>query len=360
METDPFTVPAGGRFGLPRTTVVTNTLATLPGTDPSRILVVSGHLDSRGSNLFDGVSDAPGANDDASGVAAVLEAARAMAPLSFRATVIFMAVSGEEQGLIGSRHWAAAAHRTHLPIEAMLDNDIIGSSQGGNGVHDDRHVRLFSTGGNAVETLDTDRTSFRDGENDSPSRQLSRAVAGVQRRCLPGFAVVPVHRHDRLFRGGDHLAFNEQGYAAVRFTEINEDLRHQHQDVRVQGGVQFGDLLQFLDFAYLASVTRLNLATLADLAWAPPPPENVRLVLGPAGLLATDTTLRWDRAADPDRLGFELLWRETAAPDWQGEQFVGESNEATLPLSRDDFFFAVRAVSRAGNRSLPVIASSGG
>jgi hypothetical protein len=353
VETDTFTRPAGGR--LTRPTGIRNTVATLPGTDASRVLVVSGHLDCRATNVLDGTSDAPGADDDASGVAAVLELAWQMAPRQFRATVVFLVVGAEEQGLLGSRHWAQAARQTDRSIEAMLNNDIIGSSRGADGTQDRRHVRLFSEGVPAVETPAAARRRAAVGENDSPSRELARAVADAQRRYLPRFGATLVFRRDRYLRGGDQTSFTEQGYAAVRFTEMNEDWRHQHQDVRVRDSVQFGDLPQFVDFAYVADVARVNLAALADLAWAPPPPLQVRLVTR----LEASTTLRWDTPADADRLGYEILWRHTTAPDWEGARLAGSVGEVTLPQSKDDFIFAVRAVSRAGNRGLPVVAAPG-
>jgi hypothetical protein len=351
VEVDTFTTPARGR--IPRPTEISNIVATLPGTDPNRGLVVSGHLDSRATNVLDGTADAPGANDDASGVAAVLETARQMTPQSFRATVVFLVVGAEEQGLLGSRHWAEAARQANRGIEAMLNNDIIGNTRGADGTRDRRHVRVFSEGVPAAETPAAARRRASVGENDSLSRQLARAICDSQRRYVSPFGVTLVFRRDRYLRGGDQNSFTDRGYAAVRFTEMNEDWRHQHQNVRVRDGVSYGDLPQFVDFAYVADVTRVNLAALADLAWAPPPPAQVRLVTR----LEAGTTLRWDTPADADRLGFELLWRRTTAPDWEGARFVGAAGEATLPQSKDDTFFAVRTVSRAGNRGLPVVAA---
>lgn len=354
VELDTFTAPAGPR--LPKETPVTNVVATLPGSDERRSLVISSHLDSRCTNALDGKSDAPGADDNASGVAAVLETARLLAPRKLRATVVFIAFGAEEQGLFGSRHWAGEARKAGRNVEADLNNDIIGSSVAATGERDDRRVRLFSEGVPAAETPEAARRRVAAGtENDSPSRLLARAVADAQRRYLPGFAVTLVYRRDRYLRGGDHVSFNDAGYAAVRFTEVYEDWRHQHQDVRVSDGAQMGDLPRFVDYGYAANVTRANLAALADLAWAPPPPANVRLL----ARLAAGTDLRWDTPTDPDRLGFEVLWRDTTSPDWQGSLFVGETNEAHLPHSKDDTLFAVRAVTRAGNRSLPAFPTPG-
>jgi hypothetical protein len=352
VESDPFLVPAGGPYI--RAAELTNTMATLPGSEPGRVLVVCAHLDSRPSDNFNATSDAPGANDDASGVAAVLELARVMAPHRVRATVLFLIVSGEEQGVLGSTRWAEAARVAGLGIEAVLNNDIIGNSRGLNAVVDDRHVRVFAEGPPSTETPEAARLRIQAGaENDSPSRQLARAIADAQRRYLEGFAVSLVFRRDRYLRYGDHIPFNERGYAAVRFTEMNEDWRHQHQDVRVSDGVQYGDLPQFVDFAYVAKVTQVNLAALAELGWASAPPSPVRLI---ADRLEPTTTLRWSRTADADRLGYEVVWRHTTAPDWEDARFVGDVGEVTLSLSKDEFLFAVRGVSHAGNRGLPVLA----
>jgi hypothetical protein len=363
VEDDPFMV--GVTDGLPRATQITNTVATLPGTEPDRVLVVSGHLDSRGSDVMNGKLDAPGADDDASGVAAVLEMARMLAPQPLRATVVFMAVSGEEQGLYGSQHWAQAARAQKRNIEAMFTNDIIGSPHGANGVQDDQHVRIFSEAVPSTETAQaTEQRLLTGADNDSPSRELARAVADAQRRYLPSFGVSLRFRRERIFRGGDHISFNEAGYAALRFTEMNEDFRHQHQNVRVQNGDQFGDLLQFVDPGYVANVTRVNLAALADLGWAPPPPAWVGLDVERTQAHPGDTVrLSWPSPADAGRLGYEVLWRETHAPDWQGITFVGDTNQAKLSVSDDgqllnvdDYLYAVRAVSRAGNRSAAVLA----
>jgi hypothetical protein len=354
VEPDRFTVPAGGR--LPRAVEVTNLVATLAGTEPGRFLVVGAHLDSRASSALDATGDAPGANDDASGVAAVLELARALAPRRLRATVVFLVTGGEEQGLLGARHWAEAARKVERNVEAMLNNDIIGNPLGANGIHDAERVRLFSEGVPSVESGPAARQrALAASENDSASRQLARAVADAQRRYLPAFSVRLVFRRDRLRRGGDHVAFNERGYAAVRFTEMNEDWRRQHQDVREQDGFQFGDRPEFVDWGYVANVTRVNLATLADLAWAPPPPTRVT----PVSRLEAGTTLRWGRASDADGAGYEVLWRDTTAPDWEAARLVGHVAEVTLPLSKDDHLFSLRGVSRAGNRSLPVLALPG-
>jgi Peptidase family M28 len=363
VEDDPFTV--GVADGFPRTTQITNTIATLPGTDPNRVLVVSGHLDSRGTDVMNGKVDAPGADDDASGVAAVLEMARLLAPRQLRATLVFMAVSGEEQGLYGSRHWAQAARAQTLNIEAMFTNDIIGSGRGANGVQDTEHVRVFSEAVSGIETQPaTDQRLWTGSDNDSPSRELARAVADAQRRYLPGFGVALRFRRDRVFRGGDHIAFNEAGYAAVRFTEMNEDYRHQHQDVRVLNTDQFGDLLQYVNPDYVANVTRVNLAALADLGWAPPAPAWVGLDVERTPTHPADMVhLSWPSPVDASRLGYEVLWRETNAADWQGMSFVGDTKQARLSVSSDgqllnvdDYLFAVRAVSPGGNRSVPVVA----
>ena len=294
---------------IPQPTMLTNIVATLRGTQPAsekRIYVVSGHYDSMCTSPTDARCDAPGANDDASGTAAVLEMARVMAKHKFDATIVFMTVAGEEQGLLGSTYYAEQAKKNNLDIEAMFTNDIIGSSLGGNGVHDPHTVRVFSEGVRSNET-EAEATSRRSvgGENDSPARQLARFIKEVGERQVPGMKVWMIYRRDRYGRGGDHQPFLERGYAAVRFTEPNENYNHQHQNVRTENGVQFGDLPEFDDFNYIANVARVNAAALATLALAPARPKNVVMTAG----LANDTELKWDANAEPDLAGRNRLAR---------------------------------------------------
>lgn len=344
-------LPPRGR--IPKPTLITNVVATLKGTQPasvSRMYVVSGHYDSMCSSSTDATCDAPGANDDASGTAAVLEMARVMAKYQFDATIVFMAVAGEEQSLLGSTYFAEQAKLKGLDIEGMFTNDIIGNSLGGNGVRDARTVRVFSEGVPTKET-DQEATTRRSvgGENDSASRQLARFIKETSEHYVPAMRVMMVYRRDRYGRGGDHIPFLERGFAAVRFTETNEDFRHQHQNVRVENGVQYGDLPEFNDYNYIANVTRMNAASLATLALAPARPKNAGLV---TGRLAIDTELKWDPNKEPDLAGYEIAWRDTTSPVWTNSRTVGNVTTFTMKgMSKDNYFFGVRAVDREGNRS---------
>ncbi|HEY0080128.1 MAG TPA: M28 family metallopeptidase [Pyrinomonadaceae bacterium] len=343
--------PPRGR--VPQPTVITNVVATLRGTQTqsaSRIYVVSGHYDSMCSSPVDAVCDAPGANDDASGVAAVVEMARVMARREFDATVVFMAVAGEEQSLLGATYYAEQAKQKNWNIEAMFTNDIVGNTLGGNGVRDRRTVRVFSEGvpSNETEQEASTRRSVG-GENDSSSRQLARFIKEVGEHYVRGFRVWMVYRRDRYLRGGDHIPFLERGYPAVRFSEPNENYNHQHQNVRVENGIQYGDLPEFVDFPYVAQVARVNAAALATLARAPASPKEVRIL---TRRLTNDTDLQWAANAEPDLTGYEILWRETTEPTWTHARAVGRVNTYTMTgMSKDNYFFGVRAVDSQGHRS---------
>ncbi|HEY0097681.1 MAG TPA: M28 family metallopeptidase [Pyrinomonadaceae bacterium] len=343
--------PPRGR--IPQPTVITNVVATLRGTHPasaSRMYVVSGHYDSMCTSPTDAVCDAPGANDDASGVAAVVEMARVMSRREFEATIVFMAVAGEEQGLLGATHYAEQAKQKSLDIEAMFTNDIVGNSLGGNGVRDRRTVRVFSEGVPTNETPE-EATTRRGtgGENDSNARQLARFIKAVGATYLSTFNVNLIYRRDRYLRGGDHIPFLERGFAAVRFTEPNEDYTHQHQNVRRENGIQYGDLPQFVDYGYIAQVARLNAAALATLARAPARPKGVGLL---TRRLTNDTDLQWTANTEDDLAGYEVVWRETSSPVWTHALAVGNVTSYTVKgMSKDNYFFGVRAVDRQGNRS---------
>jgi acetylornithine deacetylase/succinyl-diaminopimelate desuccinylase-like protein len=338
---------------VPQPTIVTNVVATLKGTQPQsadRIYVVSGHYDSMCNSPTDAKCDAPGANDDASGTAAVLEMARVMAKYEFDATIVFMAVAGEEQSLLGSTHFAEQAKQKNWNVDAMFTNDIVGNTLGGNGVRDRGNVRVFSEGVPSNETA-AEATTRRSvgGENDSASRQLARFIKETQEMFLPQFKVMLVYRRDRYGRGGDHIPFLERGFPAVRFTEVNEEFRHQHQNVRVENGVQFGDLPEFVDFAYVANVARVNAASLAALALAPSRPKGVTIL---SQRLQNDTELKWDANTEPDLAGYEIVWRETTAPVWTNSKVVGNVTGFTMKgMSKDNYFFGVRAIDKDGNRS---------
>jgi hypothetical protein len=346
-----FVQPPGPRN--PNPVTVTNLVATLRGTQPEsadRVYVVSGHYDSRCTDVLNFTCDAPGANDDASGVAAVLELARVMAKRQFDATIVFMAVAGEEQGLFGSTFFAQQAKAQGMDVEGMFTNDIIGSSTSDKGRRDPFTVRLFSEG---VPTSETpQQAALRQsigGENDGPSRQLARYVKEVGENSATGMHLRLVWRRDRYLRGGDHIPFLQQGYPAARFTEPAENFAHQHQDVRVEDGQQFGDLLEFVDFAYTARVARVNGAALANLAWAPTAPKEAKIV---TTRLTNDTDLTWKANPEPDLAGYEVVWRESTDPLWTHTIPVGNVTSYTIPdLSKDNVQVGVRAVDRDGYRS---------
>jgi hypothetical protein len=351
VEQQAFIQPVAAR--VPKPTKLTNIVATLPGSDTGaaqRVIIVSGHYDSMCTSPTDAEHDAPGANDDASGSAAVVEMARVMSHYRFRATIVFMCVAGEEQGLLGSTYFAEQAKLQNMPIEAMLTNDIIGSSLGANGVHDPHSVRLFSEGISSLETEAQARTRQSvGGEDDSISRQLARFLKESAERYVHGMRVTLVSRRDRYGRGGDHIPFTERGYAAVRFTEPNENYNHQHQNVRVENGIQYGDLPQYDDFSYIANVARVNAAGIAVMARAPLPPQGVGIS---TGRQSPDTDLKWTASSDPEVVGYEVVWRTTTEPTWTHARMVGKVAAYTVVgLSKDNYFFGVRAVDKQGHRS---------
>jgi hypothetical protein len=344
--------PVSSRIAHP--TEIVNVVATLPGTEPeskARMYVVSGHYDSRNSDIMDANGVAPGANDDASGTAAVMEMACVMARHQFDATLVFMTVAAEEQGLFGAEHWAEQARRANLNVAGMFTNDIIGSSRADDGRIDSGQVRLFAEGIPAAKVMSeaVRALAATGGENDSISRQLARHVKEVGERYVPNFTVSIVQRRDRYLRGGDHIPFLERGYAALRFTEPNEDFAHQHQNVRKEGAQQFGDLPEFVDPEYVARVARVNAAALASLALAPAAPQKVQLR---TAQLENDSALLWQANTEPDLAGYRIVWRDTTAAQWQGALYVGNVTEARVKLSKDNVFFGVQAVDRDGNVSV--------
>ena len=351
VKTDSFTESPADR--IPQPTQITNIYAVLKGTDPEnakRIVLVTGHYDSRNSNPLDGSGAAPGANDDGSGTAVSLECARVLSKLKFPATIIFLTVAGEEQGLNGSKHFAQMAGQQGWNIEAVLNNDIVGGDR--NPQQDTSVVRVFSEG-TPVAATDAQLRTIRmlGAENDSSSRQVARYITEVAQTYAPGLKPVLVFRLDRYLRSGDHYSFNQQGYAAVRFTEYREDYNHQHQNVRTENGIEYGDLPKFVNFDYVAQLARLNAATLASLAAAPAPPEKVRLVTKE---LTNDSTLTWEPSPGGRAVAYEILWRATSSPLWEHSENVGEVNRATEKLSKDNVIFAVRAIDAQGHKSLPV------
>jgi hypothetical protein len=350
VKTDSFLEAPADR--IPQPTEITNVYALLKGTDPEiapYILLVSGHYDSRNSDTLDTTGPAPGANDDGSGTAVSLECARVLSQLKFRATIIFLTVAGEEQGLNGSRHFAQMARSNGWKIEAVLNNDIVGGDR--NPQQDPSLVRVFSEGiPSTANEADLKRLRSLGGESDSPSRELARYVVQLSRTYSSPVKPLLVFRLDRYLRGGDQMAFNQQGYPAVRFTEFREDYHHQHQTPRTESGTEYGDLIKFVDFDYIAAVARLNAAVLASLASGPAPPMKVYLA---TKQLENDSTLTWD--ASPGAAGYEVLWRQTSSADWEHVQTAGNQTRITLPQSKDNVIFAVRAFDSLGHRSLAVI-----
>lgn len=336
---------------IPEPVNITNVFAVLKGTiNPDRIYVVSGHYDSMCANPADGKCDAPGANDDASGTAAVIEMARIMSKYKFDATIIFLAVAGEEQGLLGATYFAEQARQKNWNIEAMFTNDIIGGVTTMKNSPDRNSVRVFSEGTPSNET--EQEANIRrgvGGENDSASRQLARYIKETAEIYSPEFSVKMIYRRDRYLRGGDHIPFLERGFAAVRFTEPNEDYDHQHQNVRTENGKFYGDTIEFVDFAYVANVTRINIASLARMALAPARPKNVGMV---TARLGNDTELRWDANKETDLAGYEIVWRDTTSPVWTNSLPIGMVTSYVIKnMSKDNYFFGVRAIDKAGNKS---------
>src|SRR6476469_801393 len=348
VELQSYIQPPADRIPVP--TRITNIVATLRGSvTPERVYVVSGHYDSRVTDVMNATADAPGADDDASGVAVSMELARVMATRAPKATIVFAAVAGEEQGLYGSRHMAAQFRAAGTDVQAMFTNDIVGSSRADDGTRDAHTVRLFAEGVPTAETpAEAAIRRSVGGENDSPPRQLGRFVREVAVNHDTDMNVRVIYRRDRYLRGGDHIGFLEQGYPAARFTEPNENFAHQHQAVRMENGQQFADLPEFCDFAYIARVARVNAAALWTLATAPGTPKNVRVV---TSNLTNDTELVWQRGPEPDLAGYEVVWRETTAPEWTTARRLGNVTTTTIDLSKDNVFFGVRAVDTTGHRS---------
>jgi hypothetical protein len=350
VKTDEFVQEPGGR--VPEPTSLTNVYAVLKGSDPEdakRIILVTGHYDSRNSENLNITDDAPGANDDASGTVVSLESARALSKLKLRATLVFLTVAGEEQALLGAQHFAQMARQAGWNIEGVLDDDIVGGDKSPG--QKPSLVRVFSEGIPAsADAKAIQQIREVGGENDSASRELARYILEVSGAYSTAVQPMLVFRPDRYLRGGDHSAFNRQGYAAVRFTEYRENFNHQHQNVRTENGIQYGDTLEYVNFDYVAQVGRLNALTLAALAAAPAPPAEVKLVTSQQ---ENDSTLKWQRSKGAS--GYEILWRETAAPTWEHLQSTGDTTTATLKISKNEVIFAVRAVDSAGHRSLPVM-----
>ncbi len=356
---DTTTLPVDGRR-VNRPILLGNAVAILKGTDTAdkRIFVISGHLDNMRTSVMDSTGDAPGANDDASGVAAVMESARIMSKRSFPATIIFVAFSGEEQGLLGANFMAEKAKKENWNIEAVLNNDIMGSNNSSEtNIISNTKIRVFSE---AFSIQDTGRAALNIRslglENDGKARQLARYVKETGEKYVDNLEVVMVYRNDRFLRGGDHTPFVNRGFAAVRFTEMNENYYHQHQDVRMENNIQYGDLVEFMDFEYLRKNTCMNLCNLANLAKSPSMPQEVKV---DTRKLTNYTNLSWKASATGKIKGYYVLMRETTSAVWQKKYFTTDT-KMDLPFSKDNYFFAVQSVSADGNESLPVIPAPAG
>ncbi len=349
VQKQSFLQPKANR--IPEPTTLTNVFAILKGTtNPDRIYVVSGHYDSMCSSPSDAKCDAPGANDDASGTSASLELARVMSKRKFDATIVFMCVPGEEQGLLGAAYYAEQAKISKQNIEAMFTNDIIGGVTTFKNAANRQTVRVFSEGVPSDET-EQQANSRRGtgGENDSASRQLARFIKETADKYSPKFSVQMVYRRDRYLRGGDHIPFLERGFTAVRITETNEDYDHQHQNVRTENEKFYGDTPEFVDFDYVANVARVNLASLASLALAPARPKNAGMV---TTRLGNDTEIKWDANTDSDIASYEIVWRDTTSAVWTNSLNIGNVTSYVMKaMSKDNYFFGVRAVDKDGNKS---------
>ena len=345
-----------GEKRIPDPVEVVNVIAIQRGTtDPDRYVIMSGDIDSRVSDVMDFTSDSPGANDNASGVAGTLEAARVLSQYKFNGTIVYAALSGEEQGLFGGKILAAKAQKEGWRIKAVLNNDMIGNIEGVNGVINNSTARLFAEGTRVTETEAEARTRrFTGGEVDSPSRNLARYIDKIADQYIENLDTMVIYRLDRFGRGGHHRPFNDLGYPGIRIMETNENYTRQHQDLRTEDGIVYGDTLDGVDFDYAAKLTGLNAVSLAAMSWAPSPPAEVSI----EGAVQPSTTLKWKAAnskQNPQLAGYKLYWRYTDAPQWQYSKFVGDVTEATLEnIVIDNYFFGVASVSKDGIES-PVV-----
>ncbi|MCZ6755624.1 MAG: M28 family metallopeptidase [Gemmatimonadetes bacterium] len=348
-------VEGSERSRIPEDVNIVNVVAVQRGTTyPNRYILITGHYDSRVSDAMDTTSDAPGANDDASGTAATLEAARVLSQYRFAKTLVYAPLAGEEQGLYGGRQLAQRAQREGWIVEAVLNNDIIGNIAGQDGVVDNTAFRVFSEPTPQTETeQERQRRRFTGGEVDGISRQLARYVDRITGLYLPNIDAVMIYRLDRFGRGGDHRRFNDLGFPAVRLTEMHENYTRQHQDIRTEDGIAYGDVADAVDFDYAARIVAVNVATMASLAWAPPPPDSVRI----RGAVRPSTSLWWSGAPGQ---GYRVYWRETTAPQWTHHRWVGDTTAVTLEnIVIDNYLFGVVAVGPQGNESVVVFPRPG-
>jgi hypothetical protein len=351
-------LPGGSHPRIPQEVNIVNVVAVQRGSvEPDRRVVIQGHYDSRVTDVLDAISDAPGANDNASGTAAVLEAARLLSRYTFDGTIVYAALAGEEQGLFGGEILAEHALREGWQIEAVLNNDIIGNSRGITGLVDNSTARVFAPGLRPDATeAELRRAMSTGGELDGPTRQLGRYLVRAADLYIPTLSVQLIYRLDRFGRGSDHTPFFLRGFPAVRISETHEDYTRQHQDVRVENGIHYGDVADEVDFPYATRITALNAATLAALSWAPAAPRNVTI----AGAVQPHTTLRWERVTSPNVAGYRIHWRAPTDPAWTHSRWVGDVDEARLEnVVIDNHFFGVSAVSHTGHESLVVFPGAG-
>lgn len=345
-----------GEKRIPEPTEVVNVIAVLESKiDPNRYVIMSGDIDSRVTDPMNATSDSPGANDNASGLAGVLEAARVLSQYTFNGSIVFAGLSGEEQGLFGGKIMAETAQKEGWRIKAVLNNDMIGNTEGINGVINNTSARIFAEGTRQNETPDQAKTRrFTGGEVDSPTRNLARYIDWVADRYIPNLDTMMIYRLDRFGRGGHHRPFNDLGYPAVRIMETNENYNRQHQDLREENGIKYGDTIEGVNFDYAAKLTALNAVSLASMAWAPNPPSNVSI----SGAVQPSTTLRWAKAAKKEKnliSGYKIYWRLTDQAQWQFSRYVGNVQEYTLDnIVIDNYFFGVASISKDGFES-PIV-----
>lgn len=346
-------VEAGTNARIPDDTWIVNVLAIKKGTHyPDRYIIMSGDIDSRVSDPLDCKSDSPGANDNASGMAGVIEAARVLSKYDFESTIVFAGLSGEEQGLFGGKQLAEDAIKWNWDIVAVLNNDMIGNIEGIDGVIDNSSFRIFSE---AIPPNPDEReliwNRFYGGETDGPSRQLARYVSMMTERYIPHLNAKMIYRLDRFGRGGHHKPFNDAGFPGVRIMETHENYNRQHQDIRFENGIHYGDLIEGVNFDYVAKLTSVNAICLAGLAWSPPGPEFVMI----GGAVQASTRLKWDPVEDDQLAGYKVYWRETTSPQWEYSHWVGLKTDVTLEnIIIDNYLFGVSAVSKTGNESVVV------
>lgn len=341
---------------VPKDTWIVNVAAIQRGKKyPNRFIIMSGDIDSRNSDPVDPVGDAPGANDNASGMAGTIEAARILSKYNFDNSIIYLGLSGEEQGLFGGKGFANYAKEKGWEIIGVFNNDMIGNIEGVDGVIDNRTFRIFSEPTPPTETeRERNMRRFYGGEVDGISRQLARYVHKQTQTYMPEMKPMMVYRLDRFGRGGHHRPFNDLGYAGIRIMEAHENYNRQHQNLRTENGIAYGDVIEGVNFDYAAKLTAVNAVSLAALAWSPPPPQNVLI----GGIVEANTKLRWTASQDPDIIGYKVYWRLTTSPQWEFSRFVGKTDVCELEgIVIDNYYFGVAAVHKNGHESVVVFPS---